>query len=61
MKKSKVVNNETDDSNFGDNAFYVEIELNDFIVPVEILTLKNIKADDETLKTIQVWKYENRH
>ncbi|MBL4648504.1 MAG: hypothetical protein JKY03_02150 [Aureispira sp.] len=53
-KKVTVIDHETDESNFEGTAFYVEIELDDFIIPVEILQLKNIKADKETLRTIQV-------
>lgn len=59
-KKVTVIENKTDESNFGGTAFYVKIELDDFIIPIEILQLRNIKADEETLRTIQVWQYNKK-
>lgn len=55
----KVVNNETEEANFFGGTYYVEIEYADMIIPVDISKLRNIKADEETMIAMQVWK--NRH
>ena len=55
-KKVTVVNNETDESNFNGGDYYVEIEYEGIIIPVILDNLRNIRADDETLRTIQIWK-----
>ena len=58
-KKVTVIDNETDESSFDGSHFYVEIELDDMIISESIDKLKNIKADEETMKTLQIWKYRN--
>lgn len=60
-EKVKVIGNETTDSSFRGESFYVKVELGDLIIPVEVLKLRNIIADNQTLRTIQVCAYENRH
>lgn len=58
-RKVTVVNNETDETNFGLNQYYVEVELDEMIVPVSLDELRNIEADSETKRTLQVWKNRN--
>jgi len=58
-KKVMVVGNETDDSNFEGGDYYVEIEINDMVIPANLDELRNIKADEETMKVLQVWQYRN--
>lgn len=60
-EKVKVIGNETTDSNFRGESFYVKVELRDLIIPVEVLKLRNIIADNQTLRTIQIWAYENSY
>lgn len=55
-RKVSVVNNETDESNFDGNSYYVEIELDEIIIPARLDELKIVKADEETMETLQVWK-----
>ena len=59
--KVKVVGNETDESNFEGGSYYVEIEYNDIIIPADLDKLRNIKADEETMKTLQVWQHRNNY
>ena len=58
-KKVKVIGNETGEGDFSRRSYYVEIELDEIIIPVKLLELRNVKADKEILKVIEVWKYEN--
>jgi len=58
-KKVEVINNETDESSFHGGKYYVEIEYTDIVIPVRVEELKNIKADEETMIALQVWKYRN--
>ncbi len=55
-KKVMVVGSETDDSNFSGGNYYVEIEINDMVIPANLDKLRNLKADEETMKTLQVWQ-----
>lgn len=55
-KKVSAVNNLTNESNFNGEDFYVEIELDKMLIPVNVLDLKNIEADEESRKTIFIWK-----
>lgn len=57
--KVMVVNSETDESSFDGSQFYVEIELNDMIISANIDKLRSIKADEKTMKTLQIWNYRN--
>lgn len=59
--KVMVVDNETDESNFEGGSYYVEIEYNDILIPVDLDKLRNIKADEETMKALQVWQYRNSY
>ena len=54
-KQVSVVGNETDESSFGGGEWYVEIELEGLIIPARLSELKNIKANKETMQTLQVW------
>jgi hypothetical protein len=56
-----VINNETDESNFDGGEWYVEIELNEIIISARLDELRNIKADKETMKTLQIWSNRNRY
>ncbi len=57
----KVVGNETDESNFEGGSYYVEVEYNDILIPVDLDKLRNIEADEETMKALQVWQYRNNY
>lgn len=57
--KVEVVGNETNESNFEGGSYYVEIEYTDMLIPVDLDKLRNIKADEETMKALQVWQYRN--
>lgn len=59
-QKVQVVGNETDESNYEGGEFYVLVEVNEMEVPVAISKLRNIQADEETMRTLQVWEYENQ-
>lgn len=59
--KIKVIGNETNDSNFEGGSYYVEIEYNDIIIPADLDKLRNIKADEETMQTLQVWQHRNNY
>lgn len=59
--KVEVVENETTESSFNGRSFYVNVDYNGILIPVKLLDLKDIEADKNTLRTIAVWKYENRH
>lgn len=51
-----VVRNKTSESSFRGGDYYVEIEINEIIIPAKIDALRNIDADEETLKTLYIWK-----
>jgi len=57
--KVTVVGNETDESNFEGGSYYVEIEYDDMVIPVDLEKLRNIKAEEETMKALQVWQQRN--
>lgn len=59
--KVKVVGNETNDSNFDGGSYYVEVEYNDIVIPADLDKLRNIKADEETMKILQIWQYRNKY
>jgi len=56
-KKVKVVGSMTDEDDFNWEEYYVEVELDDLIIPAKLGNLRNIKADEKTMKTLQVWNY----
>ena len=58
-QKVKVVNNKTDEDSIGGGKYFVEIEINDMIILANLDELRNINADEETMKTIQVWQNRN--
>lgn len=55
-QKVRVVGNHTNESNYRGGAYYVEIELNEVIVPADIEQLRQINADEGTLNTLQIWR-----
>ncbi|MFK7980040.1 MAG: calcium-binding protein [Saprospiraceae bacterium] len=59
--KVKVVGNKTDESNFEGGSYYVEIEFNDMVIPVDVDKLRNIEADGETMEALQVWQNRNNY
>jgi len=59
--KVSVIGNETDESNFEGGNYYVEIEYNDIVIPADLDKLRNIKADEETMKTLQVWQHRKNY
>ena len=58
-QKVIVVNNESDELDFNIEAYYVEIELDEMLFSARLDELRNIKADEETMRTLEVWKYRN--
>jgi len=59
--KVMVVSNETDDTNFEGSSYDVEIEYEEILIPVELGELREIKADEETMKTLQIWQYNQNY
>jgi len=57
-QKIKVVGNiyDDDDNYYNGWDYYVAIEIDDWIFPAKLADLKNIVADIDTLRTIQIWK-----
>jgi len=55
----QVINNETTESSFAGGDYYVEIEYGELILPVKLDNLRKIKADEETMRAIQVWQSRN--
>ncbi len=60
-KKIIVINNETSQSNLTGEYYYVEIEFNEIVFTVKLNELKNVSADDETLKTIEIWNHRKNY
>ncbi|AFM03480.1 hypothetical protein Fleli_1035 [Bernardetia litoralis DSM 6794] len=62
-KEVGIIGNCTDSSDYGGGEYYFSALLEDvdIIVPVEINELKNIKADEQTLETLQVWEYRDKY
>ncbi len=58
-QKVKVVANYTTEDDFDMHNFFVEIEFNDFLIPVDIDGLKDIEADEETMEAVQIWSVRN--
>jgi len=58
-RKVVVVGSETDDGNFTGGTYYVEIDIDGMVIPANLDELRNIKADEETMKTLQVWQHRN--
>jgi len=56
-----VINNETDETNFEGDDFYVEIEFDEIFISVSLDELRNIKADKDTMKAIEVWNSRNSY
>ena len=59
-KKVIVVASEAKEEDFNRYEFYVLIEVNEILIPARLSNLKFIKADDETLRTLQIWEYGKR-
>jgi len=59
LEKVKVVGNYTNDSNFNGGEYWLEIELDGKIVTANLDDLQSIKADTDTLRTLQVWQHRN--
>jgi hypothetical protein len=60
-KKITVVGSETDDSNFDGGEYFVEIELDNFVVAARLDELRNIQADEQTMKAMEVWKMRHEY
>jgi len=56
-KKVKVVNGDTEQSISLNGSFFFEVELEEIVIWVKLNELKSIKADEDTLRAIQVWKH----
>ncbi|MEM1123483.1 MAG: calcium-binding protein [Bacteroidota bacterium] len=52
--KVKVVGKETDESNYEGGAYYVEVEYDGIIIPADLDKLRDIEANEETMKAIQI-------
>lgn len=55
------ISNESTESSFHGGDYYVEIEYGEIIISVKLDELRKIKADEETMKAIQVWQSRNRY
>ncbi|MEO1806927.1 MAG: calcium-binding protein [Bacteroidota bacterium] len=60
-RKVSVVNSQTDPSSFDGGEWYVEIELDEFIVSAKLSELRYIKAEEETMRALQVWNHKDRY
>jgi len=60
QKVTTVVGNETDEGDFEGGEYYVEIEIEDMIIPAKLGELRNIEADEEALETLQIWRVRNK-
>ena len=60
-EKVQVIGNESSESNFSMDAFYVQIEVNGMVMPADIEKLKIIDADETTRTTLQVWKHRHSY
>jgi len=58
--KVKVIASESTEDDFNRNEFYVTIEVNELIIPTRLSRLKNIIADEGTIKTLQIWNYSKK-
>lgn len=59
-EKVEVIDSETTEDDFNRNEFYVVIEFGEFRMPGRLSKLRNIQADEETLKALKVWKNRNK-
>lgn len=62
-KKVGIIGIETDSSDFNGGNYYLSAVLEDvnMVIPVEVNDLKNIKADEHTLNTLQVWSHKDKY
>ncbi len=60
-QKVKVVSNYTEESDFDMHNFFVEIEFNDFLIPIHLGDLEDIDADEQTMEAIEVWNARSRY
>lgn len=62
-KKVKIIGNDSNDSNYEGGEYYLSALLEDvdMIIPVEISELKNVKADEQTLQTLQIWESKDNY
>ena len=62
-KKVSIVGNHTDSSDYSGGEYYLSATLNkiDMIIPVKMSELRNVKADEDTLDTFQIWRYRGKH
>lgn len=62
-KKVGIIGIDTDSSDYNGGEYYLSALLEDvdMVIPVEIDDLKNIKADEHTLNTLQIWEYRNKY
>lgn len=58
LKKVEVIGLSTDDSNFDKNFdLKVDVEFDEFILEIPLGKLKDIRASENTIETIETWKY----
>ncbi len=62
-KKVKIIDSHTYTSKYGGKGYYLSALLDevDMIIPVEISELRNVKADEDTLNTFQIWGYRHKY
>jgi len=62
-KKVDIIGNHTDSSNYEGGEYYLSALLEDIdmIIPVKISELKNVKADEQTLQTLQIWESKDKY
>ena len=59
LKRVIVRGNVTNESNFTGGEYYVEVKLDEMLIKESIDELANIKADEQTLEALSVWKHRN--
>lgn len=62
-KKVKIIDNESNSANYEGGEYYLSALLEDIdmIIPVEISELRNVKADEHTLQTLQIWESKDNY
>jgi hypothetical protein len=62
-KKIGIIGNDTDSSDYEGGEYYLSALLEDvdMIIPVEISELRNVKADEHTLQTLQIWESKSKY
>lgn len=58
-EKVVVTGTASESEDFNTEEFYVTVEFDGLLIPARLSELRNIKADENCLRTIQVWEGRN--